>query len=130
MTQPALPASLLMLQALASYIDQGSGNATLIFFDDERPANVSMAFQNSAKVLSMTFPKPCIKAVHAANIELHAPAAGVAVKTGTVKWARMINGAGQPVLDVAMGADIVLDKYDLVIGSSVKLDAMYLSPSI
>jgi len=119
-----------MLQALASYIDQGSGNATLIFFDDERPANVSMAFQNSAKVLSMTFPKPCIKAVHAANIELHAPAAGVAVKTSTAKWARIVNGAGQPVLDVAMGTDIVLDKYDLVIGSSVKLDVMYLSPPI
>lgn len=130
MTQPTLPVSLLMLQALASYIDQGSGNATLIFFDDDRPVNADIAFHDSAKILTMTFPNPCTKAIHAANIELHAPDATVAIKAGTVKWARIVNGAGQPVLDVSMGTDIVLDKYDLVVGSSIKLDVMYLSPPI
>lgn len=130
MTQPSLPASLLMLQALASYIDQGSENATLIFFDDDRPSDVNIAHQNSAVLLRMNFQKPCLKSIQDSKIELHAPDAGVAVKSGMAKWARILNGNSLPVMDVSMGVDIILDTYDLVVGSNVKLDVMYLSPPI
>lgn len=38
MIQPSLKASLVQLQALATYLDQGSSNASFIFYDDTKPA--------------------------------------------------------------------------------------------
>ncbi|MGE8571743.1 MAG: hypothetical protein ACN6NW_06875 [Acinetobacter amyesii] len=128
MNTPSKIASLAILQALANYLDQGSSNATLIFYDDTRPTSVNVSADNSAKLLTLNLPKPCLKSVNENNIELFAPSAGIATKTGTATWARVFNGEGLAVVDVSVGADIILDNADLVIGSSVKLDVIYLSP--
>ena len=128
MNTPSKLASLAMLRALANYLDQGSSNATLIFYDDTRPTSVNVSADNSAKLLTLNLPKPCLKSVNENNIELFAPSASIATKTGTATWARVFNGEGLVVVDVSVGADIVLDNADLVIGSSVKLDVIYLSP--
>ena len=119
-----------MLQALANYLDQGSSNATLIFYEDTKPTSVNENADNSAKLLTINLPKPCLKSVNENNVELFAPSAGIATKTGTATWARVFNGEGLAVVDVSVGTDIVLDNADLVIGSSVKLDVIYLSPQI
>ena len=130
MNVPSQTASLAMLQALANYLDQGSSNATLIFYDDIKPASVSVSADNAAKLLTLNLPEPCIKSVHENNIELFASNVGVAIKTGTATWARLFNGEGIAVVDVAMETDIILDNYNIVVGSSVKLDAVYLSPQL
>lgn len=130
MNTPSIPASLTMLQALANYLDQGGSNATLIFYDDTRPASVNVSADNAARLLTLNLPKPCLKSVNENNIELFASNAGIAIKTGTATWARVFNGEGLAVFDVTVGTDIVLDNVDLVIGSSVKLGVIYLSPQI
>lgn len=43
---------------------------------------------------------------------------------------KAFNGEGVAVVDVAMETDIILDNYDIVMGSSVKLDVIYLSPQL
>ena len=116
------------MQALANYLDQGSSNATLIFYDDIKPATPNFNPNEVAKLLTLNLPKPCLKSVNENNIELFASNAGIAIKTGTATWARVFNGEGLAVFDVTVGADIFLDNADLVIGSSVKLDVIYLSP--
>lgn len=130
MNVPSQTASLAMLQALANYLDQGSANATLIFYDDIKPTSINVSADNVAKLLTVNMPKPCLKAVNENNIELFASNAGIAIKTGMAKWARLFNGEGVAVVDVAMETDIVLDNYDIVMGSSVKLDVIYLSPQL
>ncbi|MCL6234012.1 hypothetical protein M5F03_02320 [Acinetobacter sp. ANC 5579] len=130
MNTPSKLASLAMLRALANYLDQGSSNATLIFYDDIKPASASENADDAAKLLTLSLPKPCIKSVNENNIELFASNAGIATKTGTAIWARVFNGEGLTVFDVSVGTDIILDNADLVIGSSVKLGVIYLSPQI
>lgn len=131
MNTPSKSASLVMLQALASqYLDEGGTNATFVFYDDAKPASVSIAADNAAKLLILNLPKPCLKAVTQDGIELYSTNAGIAIKTGTAQWARLFNASGVAVLDVSMGTDITLDNYDLVIGSSVKLDAVFLTPPV
>ncbi|OOV81390.1 hypothetical protein [Acinetobacter sp. ANC 5600] len=130
MNTPSKIASLAMLQALANYLDQGSSNATLIFYDDAKPPTVNENADNSARLLTVNLPKPCLKSVNENNIELFAPNTGIATKTGTATWARFFNGEGLAVFDVTVGTDIVLDNADLVIGSSVKFDVIYLVPQI
>ena len=78
MNVPSKTASMAMLQALANYLDQGSANATLIFYDDIKPTSVSVNANNAAKLLTLNLPKPCLKSVHENNIELFASNAGVA----------------------------------------------------
>lgn len=129
MNTPSKAASLVMLNALASqYLDEGGTNATFVFYDDTKPASVNVTADNAAKLLTLNFPKPCLKAVTIDGIELYPTNAGIAIKTGTAQWARLFNAAGVAVVDVSMGVDITLDNYDLVIGSSVKLDAVFLTP--
>lgn len=132
MSKPSLKTSLVMLQATANFLDQGSANATLVFYDDAKPASVSVNANNSAKLLVLDLQKPCAKAVNESNIELHPTNAGIATKSGTAQWARLFNGEGIAVvdIDVGVGMDIVLDNHDIVIGSSIKLDVIYLSPQL
>lgn len=130
MNVPSQTASMAMLQALAIYLDQGSSNATLIFYDNTKPDSVSVSTDNAAKLLTLSLSKPCSKSVHGNKIELFSSNVGVAIKTGTATWARLFNGEGLAVADAAMGVDIVLDNYYLVAGSNVKLDVIYLSPQL
>ena len=131
MNTPTKAASLVMLQALVTqYIDEGGLNATLVFYDDAKPASVNVAANNSAKLLTLAFPKPSLKAVTTDHIELFPTNTAMTVKTGTAIWARLFNAAGVAVVDVTVGTDIILDNANLVIGSNVKLDAVYLTPPI
>lgn len=130
MIQTSLQARLAQLQALANYIDQGSVNATFIFYEDTKPTDVTVAANNSAKQVTLTLPKPCFKKLNADSIELNQTDAATVTKTGTAVWARLFNGEGQVVADFEVGTDIILANPNLVIGSTLMMNSIILRPSV
>ena len=130
MIQTSLAAGLAQLQALANFLDQGSVNATFIFYDDTKPANVTVVVNNSAKLVTLTLPKPSIKQVNTDHIELNQTDAATVIKSGTAVWARLFNGEGKAVADFAVGSDITLANPNLVLGGTLMMNSLILRPSI
>lgn len=130
MIQTSLQAGLAQLQALANYIDQGSANATFIFYSDEKPESLAVAADEAAKLVILTLPKPCFKKLNLDSIELHQSDAGTVTKAGIVVWARLLNGEGKAVADFEVGTDITLANPNLVIGSTLMMNSLILRPSI
>lgn len=129
MIQPSLKASLAQLQALATYLDQGSSNASFVFYDDTKPASVSVAANNAAKLVILTLPKPCLKTMHADRIELNQTDAAVVTKDGIATWARLLNGAGEAVADFTVGANITIANTELKAGGTLMMNSLILKPS-
>lgn len=124
----SLAAGLVALQEIASFLDQGSGNATFIYYDNTKPANIGVAADPAAKLVTLNLPKPCFKSLLADGIELYPTNTSLAIKAGIVKWARLYNGAGIAVADFAMSTDIILNNYDIASGSIQQLDSIILKP--
>lgn len=129
MIQTSLAAGLAQLQALANFLDQGSANATFVFYDDEKPTDVAVAANNSARLVTLTLPKPLIKQVHTDHIELNQTDAATVIKSGAAIWARLFNGEGKVVADFTVGSDITLANPDLVLGSTLMMNSLILRPS-
>jgi len=129
MIYPSMEAGLIQLQALASFIDQGSSNATFVFYEDTKPASVATAAVSSAKLVTLTIPKPCFKKLNTDSIELNQTDAATVTKTGTAVWARLFNGEGKAVADFAVGTDITLANPNLIIGSTLMMNSIILRPS-
>ena len=127
---PSLNAGLAQLQALASFIDSGSNNATFIFYNDAKPSSVTTPANNSAKLVTLTLPKPCLKKLNADNIELNQTDAATVIKGGTAVWARLFNGDNEAVADFGVGTDITLANPTLVLGSTLMMNSIILRPSI
>lgn len=127
---PSLNAGLAQLQALASFIDSGSNNATFIFYDDAKPSGVTSPANNSAKLVTLTLPKPCFKKLNADNIELNQTDAATVTKGGIAVWARLFNGDNEAVADFEVGTDITLANPNLVLGSTLMMNSIILRPSI
>lgn len=130
MIYPSIEAGLIQLQALATYIDQGTNNATFVFYSDAKPVSVTTAANNTAKLATLTLPKPSIKQVHTDHIELNQTDAATVIKSGTAIWARLFNGEEKAVADFAVGSDITLANPDLVLGSTLMMNSLILRPSI
>lgn len=130
MITPSLAAGLAQLQALTSFIDQGSVNATFIFYEDTKRASVTTEAVNTAKLVTLTLPKPCFKKLNTDSVELHQTDAATVIKTGTATWARLFNGDGNVVADFEVGVDITLANPDLVLGSTLMMNSIILRPSI
>ena len=128
MTEPSHIVKMTMLQAMAANLDQGEGQATMVYYDGVRPATEEIAADSSARLVTLTLPKPCVKQVNENSIELHSSDAAMAIKTATATWARLFNSAGQPVIDLDMGVEIQLDSYEVVLGSTQQLDAIFIEP--
>lgn len=126
---PSLAAGLAQLQSLASFIDNGSGNATFNFYNDTKPADVTVPANTSARLVTLTLPKPCFKALNADNVELNPTDAATVTKTGTATWARLFNGNGDAVADFAIGTDITLANPNLVLGSTLMINSIKLRPT-
>lgn len=126
---PSLAAGLAQLQALANYIDQDSANATFVFYDDSKPASVNIAANDSAKLVTLTLPKPSLLSVNADSISLNPTDLGTVIKTGTAVWARLFNGNGLAVADFAVGTDITLNSTAMVLGGTVTMSAITFRPS-
>ena len=130
MIYPSLAAGLAQLQALANFIDQGGSNATFIFYEDTKPTDVTVAANNSARLVTLTLPKPCFKKLNTNNIELHQTDVANVIKTGTAAWARLFNGDGNAVADFAVGTDIILTNPSLIIGSTLMMNSLVFRPSV
>lgn len=130
MIYPSLAAGLAQLQALANFIDQGGSNATFIFYEDTKPTDVTVAANNSARLVTLTLPKPCFKKLNTNNIELHQTDVANVIKTGTAAWARLFNGDGNAVADFAVGTDIILTNPSLIIGSTLMMNSIVFRPSV
>ena len=127
---PSLAAGLAQLQAWVNFIDQGSSNATFIFYEDTKPTDVTVAANNGARLVTLTLPKPCLKKLNTNNIELHQTDAATVIKTGTATWARLLNGDGNAVADFAVGTDIILANPSLIIGSTLMMNSIVFIPSV
>lgn len=128
MTEPSHVVKMVMLQAIAGNLDQGDGHATIVYYDGARPASEEVVADPSARLVTLTLPKPCVKQVNENSIELHPSNTAMAIKTATAIWARLYNAAGQAVIDLEMGAEIELDSYEIVLGSTQQLDAIFIEP--
>ena len=128
MTEPSHIVKMVMLQAMAANLDQGEGHATMVYYDGVRPASEEVAADPSARLVTLTLPKPCVKQVNENSIELYPSNAVMAIKTATATWARLFNSAGQAVIDLDMGVEIQLDSYEIVLGSTQQLDAIFIEP--
>jgi hypothetical protein len=130
MITPSLNAGLSMLQALTLFIDQGSANATFIFYDDNKPADTTVPANEAARLVTMELPKPSFKRLKNSSIELYPTNEGTVIKTGKAVWARLYNGEGVAVIDFDCAVDMALDTVDLVMGASYDLDSIEFFPSI
>ena len=128
MTVPSHVVKMAMLQAMVANLDQGEGHATMVYFDGLRPASEEVAADPSACLVTLTLPKPCVKQVNENSIELYPSDTAMAIKTATAIWARLYNATGQAVIDLDMGVEIQLDSYEIVLGSTQKLDAIFIEP--
>ena len=129
MIKPNLPAGLAMLQALTAFIDQGSMAAKFVLYHDAKPASVSVAANESAKLVTLELPKPSFKQVKSGSIELNPTLEGTIVKTGTAVWARLYSANGTAVMDFDCLADMTLDTRDLVMGATFDLDSIEFFPA-
>lgn len=130
MITPSLNAGLSMLQALTLFIDQGSANATFVFYDDSKPADTTVPANEAARLVTIELPKPSFKRLKNTSIELYPTDEGTVIKTGKVVWARLYNGDGIAVMDFDCAVDMALDTVDLVMGASYDLDSIEFFPSI
>lgn len=128
MTEPSHVVKMAMLQAMVANLDQGEGYATMVYYDGLRPASEEVAADPSARLVTLTLLKPCVKQVSENSIELHPSNTAMAIKTATAIWARLYNAAGQAVIDLDMGVEIQLDSYEIALGSTQKLDAIFIEP--
>ena len=128
MTEPSHAVKMVMLQAMAANLDQGEGQATMVYYDGVRPATEEIAADSSARLVTLTLPKPCVKQVNENSIELHPSNTAMAIKSATAIWARLYNAVGQAVIDLDMGIEIELDSYEIVLGSTQQLDAIFIEP--
>ena len=128
MTEPSHVVKMAMLQAMVSNLDQGEGHATMVYYDGVRPASEDVAADPSARLVTLTLPKPCVKQVNENSIELYPSNKAMAIKTATAIWARLYNATGQAVIDLDMGVEIELDSYEIVLGSTQQLDAIFIEP--
>lgn len=130
MITPSLKAGLAQLRALADFIDIGGGNASFIYYESVKPESVLISADDSTKLATLTLPKPCFKRLNEDSIELKPTNDVLALKTGTVVWARLLNANGDAVADLEMGVDIILNSYDIVMGATQRLDSIILKPVI
>jgi len=128
MSKTSVNARLAMIQAFASFMDNGSQSATVIFYEGMQPASPAVAVDSNNALVTLTFPEPCIKEVTATYVELHPTDTATVIKTGTATWARIYNGAGEVAADLTVGTDIVLANTNLALGGTLSVTSIKLRP--
>ena len=128
MSKTSVNARLAMIQAFANFMDSGSQSATAIFYEGVQPASPAVAVDPSNALVTLVFPKPCIKEVTATYAELHPTDTATVIKAGTATWARIYNGAGEVAADLVVGADITLANTNLALGGTLSITSIKLRP--
>lgn len=128
MSKTSINARLAMIQAFASFMDNGSQSATVIFYEGVQPVDTSVAADSNNALVTLTFPEPCIKETTSTYVELHPTDTGSVVKAGTATWARIFNGAGEVAADLTVGTDITLANTSLALGGSFQVNSFKIRP--
>ncbi|ENV46174.1 hypothetical protein P255_02993 [Acinetobacter brisouii CIP 110357] len=128
MNYPSLGAGLAMLAAFSAYIDQGSANATLVFYSDSKPSSIDTAADSSKALVTLTLPKPSLKQTNTDSINLQPTDTALVTTAGLATWARLYNGNGLAIMDFTVGSDITLLNNNLAEGSAVNLTSLKLKP--
>lgn len=91
-------------QAIINAIDTGGQNGTLKFYSGTKPAT-GEAIADQVLLGTLTFSKPCATVTN--GVITFEPIASdpVADATGTISWARALNGNGEFVFDMNCGID-------------------------
>ena len=126
---PSMAAGLVQLQALASFLDTGSSNATFSVYKGSKPASVAVAASSGNKLVTLSLPEPCFKQLNADSIELHPTDTATVTQAGTATWARLYNGNGDAVADFSVGTEITLANPTLALGSTLMINSIVLRPS-
>ena len=128
MSKSSVKALLAMIQAFASFMDNGSQSATVIFYEGAQPANTAVAADSNNALVTLVFPEPCIKETTPTYVEFHPTDTGSVIKTGTATWARIFNGAGEVAADLTVSTDISLANTNLVVGGTLFIQSIKLRP--
>ena len=128
MSKTPVKAKLVMIQAFANFMDNGSQSATVIFYKGVQPASPAVAADSNNALVTLTFPEPCIKETTASYVELHPTDTATVIKAGTATWARIYNGAGEVAADLTVGTDIALANTNLALGGSLSITSIKLRP--
>ena len=128
MSQTSVNARLAMIQAFASFMDNGSESATVVFYEGVQPTSADVAADTDNALVTLTFPEPCIKEVTTSYIELYSSDTATVIKTGTAAWARIYNGASEVAADLTVGTDITLANTNLVVGGTLNIQSIKLRP--
>ena len=128
MNKTSVNARLAMIQAFASFMDNGSQSATVIFYEGAQPANTAVAADSNNALVTLAFPEPCIKETTPTYVELHPTDTATVIKAGTATWARIFNGAGEVAADLTVGTDISLANTNLVVGGTLFIQSIKLRP--
>lgn len=128
MSRTSINARLVMIQAFAEFMDNGSTLATVTFYEGVQPANTDVAADSNNALVTLVFPEPCIKETTATYVELHPTDTGSVIKTGTAAWARIFNGAGEVAADLTVGTDISLANTNLALGGTLFIQSIKLRP--
>lgn len=128
MSKTSVNARLAMIQAFANFMDNGSQNTTVIFYEGPQPVSPSVAADPSKKLVTLTLPEPCFKEVTATYVELHPSDTATVIKSGTATWARIFNGAGEVAADLTVGTDISLANTNLALSGTLSITSIKLRP--
>ena len=126
----SLEAGLAAIQAHAVFLDRGSNNATVVFYSDQKPVDVTVLVEESAKLVTCTLPKPCFKSIGDNYIELHQTDAATVLNAGIALWARVYNGEGIAYADLEVGSSITLANPDLALGSTLMINSFKIRPNV
>ena len=128
MSKTSVNARLAMIQAFASFMDNGSQSATVTFYEGVQPANTAIAADSNNALVTLVFPEPCIKETTATYVEFHPTDTGSVINSGTATWARIYNGAGEVAADLTVGTDITLANTSLALGGTLSVTSIKLRP--
>lgn len=119
------------LDAVTAQINVGASDGTLLFYTGAIPATPDTAVTTQVHLATLTFsPVAFGAAVDSGSVSTATAAAiteeDAALDTGTITWARILNGDGNPVMDVDVGvtgsaATITLNTTSVFAGGEVML---------
>lgn len=128
MSKTSVKAKLDMIQSFSRFMDSGSQSATIVFYEGTQPTSTEISADASKKLVTLTFPEPCVKEVTTTHVELFPTDLGTVIKSGTATWARIYNGSSEVATDLTVGEDVTLANTSLALGGTLSITSMKLRP--
>lgn len=121
MSQLSTDALIVMRQALANFIENGSESVSVVFFKGDPPTSISSPTSELNQLIKIHLPKPSIKQIGVNFIEFYEPAEELVLLGGVATWAQLRNAANNNVMTLIVGEDILMSSDELVQGGVLRL---------